>query len=65
MIVTDDDYTINDDTVIYFGSHNCTRSAWGKLEKGNSKISLSNTELGCVYPARLGSAEVKKNIVRS
>jgi hypothetical protein len=65
MIVTDDDYAINNDTVIYFGSHNCTRSAWGKLEKGNSKISLSNTELGCVYPARLGSAEVKRNIVRS
>lgn len=65
MIVTDDDYEINDNTIIYFGSHNCTRSAWGKLEKGNTQISLSNTELGVIYPAIVGSAATKKSIVRS
>ena len=65
MIVTDDDYEIDDNTIIYFGSHNCTRSAWGKLEKGNTQISLSNTELGVIYPAIVGSAATKKSIVRS
>lgn len=65
MIVTDDDYEIDDNTVIYFGSHNCTRSAWGKLEKGNTQISQSNTELGVLYPPMLGSASTKKSIVRS
>lgn len=65
MIVTDDDYEVNDDTIIYFGSHNCTRSAWGKLEANNTVINVSNTELGVFYAPKVGSAEVKKNIVRS
>merc|ERR1712196_592211 len=65
MIITDDDYEIDDNTIIYFGSHNCTRAAWGKIDKKGNKIALSNTELGVLYPPLEGSADTKKSIVRS
>ena len=31
---------------MYMGSHNMTKAAWGKLEKKESQISISNSELG-------------------
>ena len=54
---------VDDDTVIYFGSHNFTASAWGKYEKEGSTIAFTNTELGVVFPCKPGSAALKRQIV--
>ncbi len=56
---------IADDSLIYVGSHNISSSAWGKMEKGNSQICISNYELGVVFKPEKGSAEMKKTIVAS
>jgi tyrosyl-DNA phosphodiesterase 1 len=63
-IVTDKTYTIDDDTIIYLGSHNFTPSAWGKVEKNDSVLSITNTELGVVFPPLPGSAARKQQIVK-
>lgn len=63
LLMTDDSWEVNDDTVIYFGSHNFTASAWGRYEKGDSVLALANTELGVLFPAAPGSAALKKTIV--
>ena len=63
MILTDDTWEVTDDTVIYFGSHNFTASAWGRYEKGDSVLALANTELGVLFPPKPGSAELKRSIV--
>ena len=64
MIVThNSNFEIDDDTVIYFGSHNFTASAWGKYEKNETVLQISNTELGVVFPCKPGSAALKQQIV--
>ena len=62
-VVTDKSYTIDDDTIIYIGSHNFTPSAWGKVEKNESILSVTNTELGVVFPPQSGSAARKQTMV--
>ena len=41
---------IDDDTIIYLGSHNLTKAAWGKFVKNYSKYCLNNYELGILFP---------------
>ena len=36
MIVNDDDNKISDNSLLYFGSHNFSPSAWGNVEKNQS-----------------------------
>ena len=60
MIVNDKDLDhISDDSLLYFGSHNFSPSAWGNIEKNNTQISLNNWELGIVFPPQVGSAVLK------
>ena len=33
---------------IYIGSHNCTRSAWGALQKQDTQFAINNYECGVV-----------------
>ena len=54
FIITEEDNSINDDTIIYFGSHNFSPAAWGKYEKDYSQISISNVELGVLVPPMKG-----------
>jgi len=63
-IVTKKDMVIDDDTIIYYGSHNFTAAAWGKYEKNRSQLMVSNTELGVLIPGRKGSKSMKEDIVR-
>ncbi|KAL4463415.1 hypothetical protein ABPG72_017136 [Tetrahymena utriculariae] len=63
MIVCEQNGEINDDTVIYIGSHNFSEAAWGKLNKDNSQLYISNTELGILVPPMKGSKELKEEIV--
>lgn len=55
FVVTDDDDEINDDTIIYFGSHNFSPAAWGKYEKDFTQISIMNSELGVLIPPMKGN----------
>ncbi len=50
IIVTKDDHgIIDDDTIIYFGSHNMSTSSWGREEKQASQFAIANWELGVAY----------------
>jgi len=59
------DHKISDDTLIYLGSHNISSSAWGKMEKSNSQICISNYEIGVIFKPEKNSAVLKKNIIES
>ena len=63
LIIANDRFDVNDDTVIYFGSHNFTASAWGKYEKEETVLQISNTELGVLFAPKLGSAAMKQKII--
>ena len=54
FLVTGEDHEINDDSYMYFGSHNFSASAWGRYESSASKISIYNTELGILVPPAKG-----------
>lgn len=54
FVITDDDNEVNDDTMIYFGSHNFSSYAWGKYEKALNQLSIINTELGVLIPPMKG-----------
>lgn len=54
---------ITDDTVIYLGSHNLTKSAWGKYSRDSYE--LQNYEMGVLFPPKKESAKMKQEIVDS
>jgi tyrosyl-DNA phosphodiesterase 1 len=58
-------HVIDDDTLLYFGSHNLSAAAWGNMEKQGSQISIANWELGVVFPPEEGSADLKRKIIES
>ena len=55
FIVTDENEEINDNTFIYYGSHNLSSSAWGKYEKDFQQLSIINYELGVFIPPGIGN----------
>ena len=57
FIITNDDTTINDDTIIYFGSHNFSPAAWGKYERDFTQIAINNSELGVLIPPMKGNSQ--------
>jgi tyrosyl-DNA phosphodiesterase-1 len=63
FIITDESGEIDDDTIIYFGSHNLSTGAWGKYERDFTQISIGNTELGVLVPPRRGSKAQKEKII--
>lgn len=65
VVTRDSSGNIDDSTVLYFGSHNFSTSAWGKEEKGGTQIALANWELGVVFPAGVGTGGSKKDIIES
>lgn len=54
---------VDDDTVIYLGSHNLSSSAWGRFEKSGSQIFMANYELGVVFLPSPNSASMKRSII--
>jgi tyrosyl-DNA phosphodiesterase-1 len=56
---------IDDDTTLYFGSHNFSAGAWGNIEKDGTQISMSNWEIGVVFPPMKGSQEMKLKMVNN
>ena len=41
---------INDNSLLYFGSHNFSPSAWGNIEKAGTQLHTANWELGVAFP---------------
>eukprot|EP01022_Parablepharisma_sp_SALTPOND_P028914 TRINITY_DN72030_c3_g1_i1.p1 TRINITY_DN72030_c3_g1~~TRINITY_DN72030_c3_g1_i1.p1 ORF type:complete len:585 (-),score=32.20 TRINITY_DN72030_c3_g1_i1:1359-3113(-) len=58
-------HVVDDNTLIYMGSHNISSSAWGKMEKGNTQICIANYEVGVVFKPKVGSGELKRNAVKA
>ena len=56
---------VDDDTIVYIGSHNFTQSAWGKFEKNDQGIEVFNYELGLIWPSKPNSALSKTQMVES
>ena len=63
FVVSNSGRLINDDTVIYIGSHNFTPAAWGKFEHDSSWISINNYELGILIPPLKSSAKAKQALI--
>ena len=55
--------TIDDDSLIYLGSHNLSSSAWGRFEKAGSQLFMANYELGVVFLPAPHSAAMKQAII--
>ena len=64
-IISNENGIINDDTIIYLGSHNMTKAAWGRFSRLGDKLYVSNYEMGVVLPPRYASALKKKNLIRN
>jgi len=62
-IITNSDEEVNDDTIIYFGSHNFTVAAWGQLELDGTQVSIQNYELGVMFPPCPQSRDAKKQLI--
>lgn len=56
-------FAVSDYSVLYFGSHNLSPSAWGNMEKNGTQLGINNTELGILFPAQLNSKAFKQNII--
>jgi tyrosyl-DNA phosphodiesterase-1 len=54
---------VDDSSIIYLGSHNLSKAAWGSLTKNGSNISIQNYEAGVVLLPGEGTAAMKQNIV--
>lgn len=65
FIVAEENGDIDDDTCIYFGSHNFSASAWGRYEKDYTQFSISNTELGVLVPPGRGTKAKKIQMIQS
>lgn len=59
------DNQIDDDSLLYFGSHNFSPSAWGNIEKKDTQLFTANWELGIVFPPSNNSTDLKNEIVDS
>ena len=53
---------INDDSIIYLGSHNLSYSAWGWYLK-NDILKVNNVELGLILLPKKGSKSLKSQII--
>ena len=59
------DHKIDDNSVIYIGSHNISSSAWGKMEKKKTQLCISNYELGVIFKPQKNSKKMKEEIIES
>ena len=54
---------VSDQSVIYMGSHNLSRAAWGWYEKEGTQLAISNYEIGVFFNVGVGTREVKQKVV--
>ncbi|MCQ2821525.1 MAG: tyrosyl-DNA phosphodiesterase 1 [archaeon] len=58
-------FSINDNSLIYFGSHNFSTAAFGNYEKNDTQISVANYELGIIFKPKKIRLEEKEEIFNS
>ena len=63
VLILHTDYQIDDNTIIFIGSHNLSPAAWGKYEKKESQIYIKNYELGIIFLPRENSKSDKIEII--
>ena len=63
IVTKDDSGTIDDETLIYIGSHNFSSHAWGREEKQGKQIAIANWELGIAYAPEKDSKDRKTKII--
>lgn len=63
MVVNDGKNEINDNSLLYFGSHNLSPSAWGRLQNKGTKLQVNNWELGVVFPPGPDTKQIKEQII--
>ena len=54
--------TIDDNTVIYLGSHNLSWAAWGR-ELKNKTQRITNSEIGLIFLPKKGSQKQKSKLI--
>ena len=64
IIISNNEGKVNDDTIVYLGSHNMSKAAWGRFNRLGDKLFVSNYEMGVLIPPREGSAKKKKDLIR-
>ena len=62
MMINPKDNEISDDSLLYFGSHNFSPSAWGNQEKKDTQLHTANWELGIVFPPGKDTQALKRRI---
>ena len=55
-------FILNNNSLIYIGSHNFSASAWGNYEKNESQVSIANYELGVIFDCNVLTFEEKLDI---
>ena len=55
-------FILNNDSIIYIGSHNFSSSAWGNYEKNEAQIAIANYEFGVIFDCHALSYEEKLDI---
>jgi tyrosyl-DNA phosphodiesterase-1 len=55
-------FILNNDSIIYIGSHNFSTSAWGNYEKNGTQMSVANYELGVIFDVNLLNFQEKLDI---
>ena len=55
-------FILNDNSIIYIGSHNLSVSAWGNYEKNDTQVSCANYELGIIFDSNLLKFDEKLDI---
>lgn len=65
MTEKDKENEIDDDTCLYFGSHNLSAGAWGNIEKNGTQIGIANWELGIMFGPESGSKDMKQKMVKN
>jgi len=59
------DDLIDDETILYFGSHNFSPSSWGFIEGNKNQQMVPNWELGVLFMPKAGSKADKIRILES
>ena len=64
-VITTNNNLLDDNSVVYLGSHNLSEAAWGLLTPDGMHLNIANYEVGVIFPPENNSTEMKNSIVGS
>jgi len=65
LAVVSTNNVLDDDSVVYVGSHNLSEAAWGLVTPDEKHLNVANYEVGVIFPPSNNSTGIKNNIVYS